>query len=247
MTDCLNFEQQISAMLDGELPEAEHPALEAHLRTCDSCARAYRAFAGLSAALRELEAEPPADLKGWILSAVEASKITDLAAERKKRRPWRGLAAIAVCFAVILGVVVFAGPDRVQRSMPAGMLFTLPPEKAESAERTVPAQEDANEEAANRTGEGASDGEILGAAIPEPLSEAESEKVLALLTEPVEAEAPEAEAQPVCDAVSRTEDGDDSVTTLWIDGDDVIFTADGEHYFRTAGAAAQLLELLKTA
>ena len=23
MTDCLNFEQQISAMIDGELPEAE--------------------------------------------------------------------------------------------------------------------------------------------------------------------------------------------------------------------------------
>ena len=30
MTDCLNFEQQISAMIDGELPEAERQALEAH-------------------------------------------------------------------------------------------------------------------------------------------------------------------------------------------------------------------------
>ena len=71
MTDCLVFEQQISALLDGELPEAERQALEAHLETCPDCMETYRMFSGLSAAMQDLSYEPPFDLKDRVLQQIE--------------------------------------------------------------------------------------------------------------------------------------------------------------------------------
>ena len=88
MTDCLNFEQQISAMIDGELPEAERQALEAHLETCPDCMEVYRMFSGLSAAMHDISFEPPADLKDRVLEQIEEEKITPIE-EDPRRWSWK--------------------------------------------------------------------------------------------------------------------------------------------------------------
>ena len=94
MTDCLNFEQQISAMIDGELPEAERQALEAHLETCPDCMEVYRMFSGLSAAMHDISFELPADLKDRVLEQIEEEKITPIE-EGARRWSWKRYAAMA--------------------------------------------------------------------------------------------------------------------------------------------------------
>ena len=230
MTDCLIFEQKISEMLDGELPEAERQTLEAHLETCESCAGTYRAFAGLSAAMRDLAFEPPADLKERVLQRIEDEKITPIE-DGRKRRSWRRYAAMAAAFAVIAGVAFFAGRGNVQHGAPAGIMFTNPPQET-GVVRAIPEPEGS--------------GNAITAALPED----KSAEALALLgdspEQAAEAEAPGEAAKPACVAVTKDETGEDVVTTLWIDGEDVVFTADGENYLRAENAAEALTTLLET-
>jgi predicted anti-sigma-YlaC factor YlaD len=60
--------EALSARLDGELPQLEEAALDAHLETCASC-RAYApTLAGLHRNLRVRAAEPVPDLTGQIMA-----------------------------------------------------------------------------------------------------------------------------------------------------------------------------------
>jgi anti-sigma factor RsiW len=227
MTDCLIFEQQISAMIDGELPEAERQALKAHLETCPDCMGTYRAFSGLSAAMHDLAFEPPADLKDRVLQQIEEEKITPIEEERT-RRGWKRYAAMAAAFAVIVGVALFAGKDHLQHGAPAGIVFTNPPQ-ATAILRSNPEPEGS------------------GNAIIAPLPEDKSTEAVALLNdtqEAAEAEAPGEAAKPAAVAVTKDEEGEDVVTTLWIDGEDVVYTEDGENYLRAENAAEGLTALI---
>jgi len=229
MTACERYEQQISALLDGELPEEEQTALRAHLQTCASCAATYRMFSNLSAAMQDLTAEPPADLTDRILAQIEKEKIVPIEAAGPKKRGWKTFAATAACLAVIVGVAVFAGPNRLGSNVPARI---TPPHQENVPDRTLPESE------------GADSSDQSGTGAVAPLPEPESQQVLALLTEPVEAEPPAEEAEPACVAVERNDAGEDEVTTLWIDGEDVVYTADGEHFFRAENAADSVQLLL---
>lgn len=227
MTDCLNFEQQISALLDGELPEAERQALEAHLETCPDCMETYRMFSGLSAVMQDVAFEPPYDLKEHVLQQIEAEKVTPIEAGRK-RLNWKRYAAVAAAFVVVAGVALFAGKDNIQQGVPAGIVFTNPPQ-ATGVLRSVPEPEP----------------EGSGNAIMAPLPEEQSNEAVALLEETTEAEAPGEATKPAAVAVTKDEEGEDVVTTLWIDGEDVVFTADGENYLRAENAADELTVLLE--
>lgn len=227
MTDCLNFEQQISAMIDGELPEAERQALEAHLKTCPDCMEVYRMFSGVSAAMHDIAFEPPADLKDRVLQQIEDEKITPIE-DGRKRWNWKRYAAMAAAFAVVVGVALFAGKDSIQHGTPAGIVFTNPPQ-ATAVVRAIPEPEGA------------------GDAIMAPLPEDKSTEAVALLNEAPEAaqtEAPGEATKPAAVAVTKDEEGEDVVTTLWIDGEDVVFTADGENYLRAENAADDLTALI---
>ncbi|MBQ3261647.1 MAG: zf-HC2 domain-containing protein [Oscillospiraceae bacterium] len=227
MTDCLNFEQQISAMIDGELPEAERPALEAHLKACPDCMEVYRMFSGLSAAMHDISYEPPADLKERVLEQIEAEKITPIE-DGRKRWNWKRYAAMAAAFVVVAGVALFAGRDNIQHGTPAGIVFTNPPQ-ATAVVRAIPEPEG------------------TGDAIMAPLPEDKSTEAVALLSETPEAaqtEAPGEATKPAAVAVTKDEEGEDVVTTIWIDGEDVVFTADGENYLRAENTADQLTALI---
>lgn len=225
MTDCLNYEQQISAMMDGELPEAERQALEAHLETCPDCMEVYRMFSGVSAAMHDISFEPPADLKERVLQQIEDEKVTSIE-DGRKRLNWKRYAAMAAAFVVVVGVALFAGKDNIQHGTPAGIVFTNPPQ-ATAVVRAIPEPEGA------------------GDAIMAPLPEDKSTEAVALLNEPTEAEAPGEATKPAAVAVTKDEEGEDVVTTLWIDGEDVVFTADGENYLRAENAADDLTALLE--
>ena len=218
MTDCLNFEQQISAMIDGELPEAERQALEAHLETCPDCMEVYRMFSGLSAAMHDISFEPPADLKDRVLEQIEEEKITPIE-EGARRWSWKRYAAMAAAFAVVVGVALFAGKDNVQHGTPAGIVFTNPPQ-ATDAVRAIPEPEGAGS----------------GNAIMAPLPEDKSTEAVALLNETPEAaqaEAPGEAAKPAAVAVTKDEAGED-----------VVYTEDGENYLRAENAAEGLTALI---
>ena len=61
MSACEHYQQQISQLLDGELPPEQVQTLRAHLRTCPECQRVYDGFLALQAAVRDAAAAPPAD------------------------------------------------------------------------------------------------------------------------------------------------------------------------------------------
>lgn len=44
MSACEHYQQQISQLLDGELPPEQVQTLRAHLRTCPECQRVYDGF-----------------------------------------------------------------------------------------------------------------------------------------------------------------------------------------------------------
>ena len=227
MTDCLNFEQQISALIDGELPEAERQVLEAHLETCPDCMETYRMFSGISAAMHDISYEVPFDLKDRVLEQIEEEKVTSIE-DGRKRWNWKHYAAMAAAFAVVAGVAIFAGKDDIQHGAPAGIVFTNPPQVTEVV-RAIPEPEGG------------------GDAVMAPLPEDKSTEAVALLNEVPEAadtEAPGEATKPAAVAVTKDEEGEDVVTTIWIDGEDVVFTADGENYLRAENAAEGLTALI---
>ena len=75
MSSCMHYQQQISQLLDGELPAEQAQTLRAHLRTCPDCRRVYDDFLSLQAAVRDAAAEPPADLTARILQQVRREPV----------------------------------------------------------------------------------------------------------------------------------------------------------------------------
>ena len=244
--NCQDYEQQISAMLDGELPEAECEMLQEHLRTCEACAAVYRSFAGLSAVMQDLDAEPPADLSARILEQIEHENVVQMdqaRRERRERRSWRGVAAMAACLVLLLGVVHFAGHDRIAQSVPAGIAHSTRTGGGGYVNRSAPEQNVV--EAAQSAGAEAedADGAALALTMSTALPAEQSKAVQALLADAEESDAPDAEAQPACVALGEAEDGSDAAT-VWIVGADLVFTRDGEHFFRAANAAEALQSIL---
>ena len=258
MASCEHYQQQISALLDGELPDSEREALQAHLRSCEACAAVCRDFQNLSKTMKETVGAPPADLIHNVMTQItaEAADAASIQDERRKRRSWRGLAAMAACFALIAGAVFFSGPDEIRSTLSAGIAFRSQAEEGDGAVWVVPkkATDQVLEAVPAADSEPAVDGEdssgetggapllMQNGQTGAALDEETSAKVFALLDAVTDAEgAPESE--PVC-TVPNPEDADAEPTTVWIDGEDVIFTQDGEHFLCAAGQADALEEIL---
>ena len=142
MSDCEHYRQQISQLLDGELPPEQAQTLRAHLRTCPECRRVYDDFLALQAAVRDAAAEPPADLTAHIMQQVRREPVPmpprSAAPARPARRPQPmplrkapqprpaarkrpaagrtspllPIAVMAACLALILGATLWFAPHR---------------------------------------------------------------------------------------------------------------------------------------
>lgn len=99
MSACEHYQQQISQLLDGELPPEQVQTLRAHLRTCPECQRVYDGFLALQAAVRDAAAAPPADLTARIMQQVRQEPVPmpprsaapARPARHVSRRPFAGL------------------------------------------------------------------------------------------------------------------------------------------------------------
>lgn len=101
--DCDRYTELISAALDGELTAAERCALDSHLAVCPECARLFRTLSDNATAMRELDCEVPADLKGRIMANLPAQQSGKHGRVIRWKR-WIPVAA-AACLALIVTLV----------------------------------------------------------------------------------------------------------------------------------------------
>lgn len=92
-------QEQIEALLDGELTGPEGEAVLAHLRDCPGCRSYYRQLLAMEQALRADTAPIPEDLLPDIMGRVHATS------QRRRRQPWlRAAMGMAACLVVVLGI-----------------------------------------------------------------------------------------------------------------------------------------------
>ena len=107
--DCDRYPELMSAALDGECSAEERRELEGHLAVCPRCAALFRTLSAQSAALRELDCEPPAGLARHIME--------NLPEQEKAGRVihWRRWGSLAACLLLVAAVGI-----AVPRSMRTG-------------------------------------------------------------------------------------------------------------------------------
>ena len=130
MSECEQYRQMMSAMLDGELDARAEAALAEHLKTCADCAKLYAAFSAVSAALSDGLEEPPQSLSANVMAEVRRSAI-----RRKNRRlsgSVRGFIAAAACLAVIVAASLALRPATVAGS--AASTYSAADSAGEAAE-----------------------------------------------------------------------------------------------------------------
>lgn len=92
-------QEQIEALLDGELTGPEGDAVLAHLRDCPGCRSYYRQLLAMEQALRADTDPVPEDLLADIMSRVHDTP------QRRRPKPWlRTVMGMAACLVVVLGV-----------------------------------------------------------------------------------------------------------------------------------------------
>ena len=110
MEHCNNWQERISAFLDGRLPESERLELMEHLAICPDCQQYFNDQIAIHDALVGLDADAPA---GFAQQVMDRIKVTPQDKPVKKAIPfpgWRRWAATAACCAIAaLGVLGLGG------------------------------------------------------------------------------------------------------------------------------------------
>ena len=148
-------QEQIEALLDGELVGPEQDAVLAHLRDCPGCRSYYRQLLAMEQALRADTAPVPEDLLADIMSRVHATS------QRRRRQPWlRAAMGMAACLVVVLGIYLVrqqaekggdspfsgilpdssGGAEEQESSGPANYVLTGHPELAQQARQWLSQQ-----------------------------------------------------------------------------------------------------------
>lgn len=92
-------QEQIEALLDGELVGPEQDAVLTHLRDCPGCRSYYRQLLAMEQALRADTDPVLDDLLPDIMNRVHATP------QHRRRSPWlRAAMGMAACLVVVLGV-----------------------------------------------------------------------------------------------------------------------------------------------
>ena len=101
MSNCKEYQELISRMLDGELSEAETARLHAHISECGDCRRMLDAFNMLHDTMAEDLEEPPEALAASVMEQIRREPVSIETA--KKKRPHIGRwAALAACLAIVV-------------------------------------------------------------------------------------------------------------------------------------------------
>ena len=108
---CSPYLELLSARLDGELTEAEHRTLTAHLDTCPQCRAIARDLEQLHTAVRAMEVPAPEGLAVGVVQQLRQRRVA-------RRRTLRQLTALAACLLLMVGVVRVADAvhsDRIRQ------------------------------------------------------------------------------------------------------------------------------------
>ena len=204
MTDHSVYEEQICALLDGELSAEEEASLRAHLDGCDEC----RAFLSAMEAVYGVTAkglpEAPSGLARNVMDRVRAGAVPAEKKARILRFPYRSLAAAAAA-----ALVLWAGA----RSLP---MF-----RAKNADSAAPAAGAAqsfsiSSSAEQSVLEEAAEAETYGTVNGVPFAEAEAAD---------EAAVPAAPMEPAAfDSAAKTEESRDAGTasTVTLRGTEIL-------------------------
>jgi len=149
MNPCAKYEEWISAYIDGALNDDEQAECLAHIQSCPSCAAILKDYETMSAALRDMEQDPPETLTADLMENIQTRSTFTVRHSGMIRR----YAALAAALAVVtfIGIYTFAGspqpalgggePEAVVRAAPAqapvdnGPIATpLPTNEAQEAE-----------------------------------------------------------------------------------------------------------------
>ena len=162
MSQCENYQELISRMVDGDLSAREEADLARHIETCPDCAALFQAFSALSHRIGEDLEESPFDLRDNVMAEIHREEI-----RRRNRIPTilRSVLSAAACVALIvgvyLGVSITQGKNLVTaayEAAPAAAEEKLAaaeeevramPEAAPAAAEEAPAEEPATEKAAD--------------------------------------------------------------------------------------------------
>lgn len=137
MRSCKEFEELISAFLDGELPAAQRAELTGHLSGCPVCQKYFDDLVAIQEALDQEEVPVP---EGFSQRVMERVRATPQALPEKKAAPsprWRRWAAVAACCALVLAGAwgAFGGWDSVggrQKSQAYIVTDEAPPPEPEA-------------------------------------------------------------------------------------------------------------------
>ena len=116
-------QEQIEALLDGELVGPEQDAVLAHLRDCPGCRSYYRQLLAMEQALRADTDPVLDDLLPDIMNRVHATP------QHRRRSPWlRAVMGMAACLVVVLGVYLVRYQVEKGSDSPFSRLFCrIPP------------------------------------------------------------------------------------------------------------------------
>lgn len=104
MKPCLDYMELMNAVLDGEAAPAQEAELTAHLAVCPACAALYEDLKALREGAGALVVPAPEGFAGKVMEQVRAEAPNLRVLPKKKRQPWRSVAAMAaVCAIVLLG------------------------------------------------------------------------------------------------------------------------------------------------
>lgn len=119
---CLDYNESLNALLDGELLPAQATPLAVHLAGCPACLKTLAELAELRAGLAQLvpEDKVPAELQGRI-EALLADDTARVIPFKARSRPWlpnrAGWVAVATAIAAILVLVIMPRHDETKDLM----------------------------------------------------------------------------------------------------------------------------------
>jgi hypothetical protein len=108
MSECEKFEEALSALLDGELPDDRRQEVKAHLDSCEACKRVLAQWRKLSEAARAV-GEPSGD--AWESIWLKAEKgLSEKRGSLRLRREIRRAVVVAAIAASVLLAAFFWSP-----------------------------------------------------------------------------------------------------------------------------------------
>ena len=128
MSQCENYQELISRMVDGDLSAREEADLARHIETCPDCAALFQAFSAISSQIGEDLEEAPFDLRDNVMAEIHREEV-----RRRNRIPTilRSVLSAAACVALIVGV--YLGVSLTQGKNLVTAAYDAAPAAAEEA------------------------------------------------------------------------------------------------------------------